>query len=221
MIRFDSDTTRNKDQHRQLIERFQAGEADLLVGTQMLTKGLDIPQVTLVGVVSADGLLNFSDYRSGERAFQTLTQVAGRAGRGDDPGEVIIQTYTPEHPVIEAVKDYNFDEFMQVELAQRQALNYPPAGQMALIHLSSEQSIEVERAANQLTNYLQSRSIEWEILGPVPALIARVSNRFRWQIMLKFSPELLPQLPQLEDLRSQVDPKIVRVSIDIDPLTIL
>jgi primosomal protein N' (replication factor Y) len=126
LIRFDSDTTRTKGAHRTLLTRFANGEADLLVGTQMLTKGLDLAQVTLVGVVSADGLLNLADYRAAERAFQTLTQVAGRAGRGDDPGRVIIQTYSPQHPVIQAVQRHDYESFTQEELEQREALNYPP-----------------------------------------------------------------------------------------------
>jgi primosomal protein N' (replication factor Y) len=124
-IRFDSDTTRNKGDHRRLLTQFANGEADILLGTQMLTKGLDLAQVTLVGVVSADGLLNLSDYRASERAFQTLTQVAGRAGRGDDPGRVIIQTYTPEHRVIQAVRRHEYAGFVETELAERAALNYP------------------------------------------------------------------------------------------------
>lgn len=221
LIRFDSDTTRNKDQHRLLLEQFQAGEADLLVGTQMLTKGIDIPQVTLVGVVSADGLLNFSDYRASERAFQTLTQVGGRAGRGEDRGEVVIQTYTPEHPTIQAVQNYDFDRFMRTELSHRQGLNYPPIGQIALIHLSSPDAIALETTANELAEYLRSREIAWEVLGPAPATIARVKNRYRWQILLKFASELLCYLPSLEALRSLVRAKTVRVAIDVDPLTIL
>jgi primosomal protein N' (replication factor Y) (superfamily II helicase) len=221
LIRFDSDTTRNKDRHRLLLDQFRAGEADLLIGTQMLTKGLDIPQVTFVGVISADGLLNFSDFRAGERAFQTLIQVAGRAGRGDEAGEVIIQTYTPEHSVIEAVQSYTSDQFMQVELSQRAALNYPPIGQMALIHLSSADAIAVETVANQLAESLRSFEMDWEILGPAPAAVLKVANRFRWQILLKFEPEALSSLPSLEILRSLIDHKSVRVSIDVDPLTIL
>ena len=126
LIRYDSDTTRNKGQHRQLIDRFIHKEADILIGTQMLTKGLDIAGVTLVGIIAADGLLHRSDYRAAERAFQTLTQVAGRAGRGDLPGKVILQTYSPEHPVIQAVKTHNYQDFSVAELAQRAELNYPP-----------------------------------------------------------------------------------------------
>ena len=119
-IRFDSDTTRTKGSHRTLLTRFANREADLLVGTQMLTKGLDLPQVILVGVVAADGLLNLADYRASERAFQTLTQVAGRAGRGDEPGRVIVQTYSPEHPVIQAVQRHEYESFIETELEQRE-----------------------------------------------------------------------------------------------------
>lgn len=221
LIRFDSDTTRNKDQHRLLIDQFRAGEADLLVGTQMLTKGLDIPQVTLVGVVSADGLLNFSDYRAGERAAQTLLQVAGRAGRGEEEGKVIMQTYTPEHPAIEAVQSYQLDAFMETELAMREALRYPPMGQMVLIHLSSESAEAVEKSAYELAEYLRQLENDWDILGATPATIAKVANRYRWQILLKFAPEVLPNVPNLEELRMLVNSKAVRVAIDVDPMTIL
>jgi len=221
LIRFDSDTTRNKDQHRLLIDQFRSGEADLLVGTQMLTKGLDIPQVTLVGVVSADGLLNFSDYRAGERAAQTLLQVAGRAGRGEEEGKVIMQTYTPEHPAIEAVQSYQLDAFMQTELAMREALHYPPMGQMVLIHLSSENAEAVEKSANELAEYLRQLENDWDILGATPATIAKVSNRYRWQILLKFAPEVLPNVPNLDELRMLVNSKAIRVAIDVDPMTIL
>ncbi len=231
IIRYDSDTTRNKNQHHQLIEKFQSGEADLLIGTQMLTKGLDIPQVTLVGVISADGLLNFSDFRASERAFQTLLQVAGRAGRGDDDGTVVIQTYTPEHPVIQAVQSYQGDEFMTSELETRAVLNYPPIGQMALIHLSSENPTTVETIAIALSEYLRSLASlnqdppKWEVLGAAPASITKVNNRYRWQILLKFDHEFLADIPSLEELRavmsSQVNFKAIRMAIDIDPLTIL
>ena len=221
LIRFDSDTTRNKDQHRLLIDQFRSGEADLLVGTQMLTKGLDIPQVTLVGVVSADGLLNFSDYRAGERAAQTLLQVAGRAGRGEEEGKVIMQTYTPEHPAIEAVQSYQLDAFMQTELAMREALRYPPMGQMVLIHLSSENAEAVEKSANELAECLRQLENDWDILGATPATIAKVSNRYRWQILLKFAPEVLSNVPNLDELRMLVNSKAIRVAIDVDPMTIL
>ncbi len=218
-IRFDSDTTRTKGAHRTLLTRFANGEADLLVGTQMLTKGLDLSQVTLVGVVSADGLLHLSDYRASERAFQTLTQVAGRAGRGEDPGRVIIQTYTPEHPVIEAVKHHDYQSFTQAELEQRQALNYPPYGRLILLRLSSLSSISVENVAQTIATALSAHA-GLEILGPAPANILRVANRYRWQILLKFPPHTLPQLPNWEEVRA-LCPQSVSLTIDVDPINMM
>ncbi|MDZ8109038.1 MAG: primosomal protein N' [Nostoc sp. DedQUE12a] len=219
LIRFDSDTTRNKGAHRTLLTQFANGEADLLVGTQMLTKGLDLPQVTLVGVVAADGLLNLSDYRASERAFQTLTQVAGRAGRGDDPGRVIVQTYTSEHAVIEAVRSHDYQSFSQAELEQRQALNYPPYGRLILLRLSSLDPIQVQNTAQVIATAL-SENEELEILGPAPAGILRVANRYRWQILIKFAPDELPQLPDWEQVRS-LCPQSVSLTIDVDPLNIM
>ncbi|MEH2046270.1 primosomal protein N' [Nostoc sp.] len=218
-IRFDSDTTRNKGSHRTLLTQFANGEAHLLVGTQMLTKGLDLPQVTLVGVVAADGLLNLSDYRASERAFQTLTQVAGRAGRGEDPGKVIVQTYTTEHQVIAAVRSHDYQSFSQAELEQRQALNYPPYGRLILLRLSSLDPIQVQNTAQIITTALSTEE-EFEILGPAPASILRVANRYRWQILIKFAPDALPQLPDWEEVRS-LCPSSVSLTIDVDPLNIM
>jgi primosomal protein N' (replication factor Y) len=221
LIRFDSDTTRTKGSHRTLLTRFANKEADLLVGTQMLTKGLDLPQVTLVGVVAADGLLNLADYRASERAFQTLTQVAGRAGRGDDPGRVIVQTYSPEHPVIQAVQQHEYGSFTQSELEQRAALNYPPYGRLILLRLSSTDAAEVQNTAQMLATQLNNPATSgYEILGPAPASILRVANRYRWQMLLKFAPDQLPQLPDWNYVRS-LCPTSVSLTIDVDPLHLM
>lgn len=217
-IRFDSDTTRTKGAHRQLLTQFANKEADLLIGTQMLTKGLDLPQVTLVGVMAADGLLHLADYRASERAFQTLTQVAGRAGRGDDPGRVIVQTYTPAHAVIEAVQRHEFESFIATELEQRAALNYPPYGRLILLRLSSTDAEIVEQTAQKIAEVLVSTA--YEILGPAPASILRIANRYRWQIMLKFAEESLPHLPNWEEVRSHCPPS-VSLTIDVDPLNMM
>ncbi|MEM7064749.1 MAG: primosomal protein N' [Cyanobacteria bacterium P01_B01_bin.77] len=238
-LRFDSDTTRAKGAHRALLERFAAGEADVLVGTQMLTKGIDLPQITVVGVVAADGLLHMPDYWSGERAFQTLTQVAGRAGRGERPGQVILQTYTPEHPVIEAAREHNYQAFIDHETEHRQLLGYPPYGRLVLLRLSSPIEAETERAAQRCAEQLQtlmagssskadseSAELSWldpssssnpTVLGPTPAPIYRVARRYRWHVLLK-----LPvggMVPDLKILRSHL-PKSVRLTIDIDPLNL-
>ncbi len=220
-IRFDSDTTRTKGAHRNLLTQFANKEADLLVGTQMLTKGLDLPQVTLVGVMAADGLLHLADYRASERAFQTLTQVAGRAGRGDDPGRVIVQTYTPDHAVIQAVQQHEYEPFIATELAERAALNYPPYGRLILLRLSSTEAELVEQTALQIADKLRPlASTAYEILGPAPASILRVANRYRWQILLKFAEESLPQLPNWEEVRSHCPPS-VSLTIDVDPLNMM
>lgn len=219
VIRFDSDTTRTKGAHRTLLTQFANGEADLLVGTQMLTKGLDLPQVTLVGVVAADGLLHLPDYRASERAFQTLTQVVGRSGRGEDPGRAIVQTYTPDHQVIEAVRRHEYESFTAVELQQRVALNYPPYGRLILLRLSSMDAAEVQQTAEHLANVLSSGN-GYELLGPAPAGILRVANRYRWQILLKFAPDALPELPDWEQVRRQC-PDRVSLTIDVDPLNLM
>ncbi|MBW4682439.1 MAG: primosomal protein N' [Microcoleus vaginatus WJT46-NPBG5] len=221
VIRFDSDTTRTKGAHRNLLTRFANREADLLVGTQMLTKGLDLPQVTLVGVVAADGLLNLADFRAAERAVQTLMQVAGRAGRGDDPGRVIIQTYTPEHPAITAVRRHDYEQFIEAELEQRLALNFPPYGRLILLRLSGADEAEVEATAERLVSVLQPASEVpvFEILGPAPAPITRVANRYRWHILLKFPLNMSFDLPAFESLRA-VCPGPVSLTIDVDPLNL-
>ncbi|MBE9142596.1 primosomal protein N' [Planktothrix mougeotii] len=215
-IRFDSDTTSRKNAHRTLLTQFANGEADLLVGTQMLTKGLDLASVSLVGIVSADGLLHLSDYRASERAFQTLVQVAGRAGRGNDPGRVILQTYTPEHPVIQAVQRHDYESFVATELQQRQELNYPPFGRLILLRLSSFNQQDVEETAKKLAEFLLENNLntDFELLGPAPAPILRVANRYRWQILIKTSQESSIILPKFSEFNSSS----VYITIDIDPL---
>ncbi|MGB3299940.1 MAG: primosomal protein N' [Phormidesmis sp.] len=172
-IRFDSDTTRNKGAHRALLTRFAQKEADLLVGTQMLTKGIDLPQVTLVGVIAADGLLFMPDYRASERAFQTMTQVAGRAGRGEQPGRVIVQTYSPDHVAIKALTQQSgnrldphevpspmpnplaaYDDFLRTELSDRAAQSYPPYGRLILLRVSGPDERTTERAAEKMAAQL-------------------------------------------------------------------
>lgn len=220
-IRFDSDTTRTKGSHRALLSEFASGGADLLVGTQMLTKGIDLPQVTLVGVVSADGLLHLPDFRASERAYQTLVQVAGRSGRGEEPGRVILQTYTPEHPVIEAVVRQDYAAFVETELALRRSLQYPPQGQLVLLRFSGPDAAAVERAAQRVAQILQmDENPSYVMLGPAPAAILRVAERYRWQILLKFPIGAARAELSLTGLRSAC-PTGVSLSIDVDPLNLL
>ncbi|MEM9448502.1 MAG: primosomal protein N' [Cyanobacteria bacterium P01_E01_bin.6] len=225
-LRYDRDTTRTKGAHRALMTRFAQGDADVLIGTQMIAKGIDIPQVTLVGIVSADGLLNLPDFRAAERAYQTLTQVAGRAGRGQEPGRVILQTYTPEHPVIQAVQHQDFAAFITHELGDRQALQYPPYGQLILLRLSSSDRDAVQQAATQLGDRLRPQNPDtstYQLLGPAPASVMRLARRYRWQLLFKCYPgdagRLIQQL-KLEQVRSLVS-KAVSITIDVDPMTML
>ena len=221
LLRYDSDTTRNKNAHRQILQDFADQKADILIGTQMLTKGIDLANVTLVGVVSADGLLFHSDYRAAERAFQTLTQVAGRAGRGDDVGQVIVQTYSPEHSVIKAVRNHDYLTFSRQELEARESLDYPPYGELILLRLSGLDGDTVRMTAETIADVcgnLLPESIE--ILGPAPANIMRVARRYRWQILLKspqeFSDEVIKKLGTLKDYNH----KSVSLVIDRNPLRI-
>ena len=220
VIRFDSDTTRRKNAHRDLIARFTSKQADILVGTQMLTKGLDIAGVTLVGVVSADGLLHRSDYRAAERAFQTMTQVAGRAGRGEEPGNVIIQTYSPEHPVIRAVKHHDYATFSKTELEQREALSYPPYGSLILIRLSSIEETSVQKTAEAIADVcIDLLDESWSVLGPAPATVMKVARRYRWQILLKNMESLIKNFPDLSILKEHCS-QSVSMTIDVDPINI-
>lgn len=222
-IRYDSDTTRTKDAHRILLTQFANREADLLIGTQMLTKGIDLAGVTLVAAVSADGLLHLSDYRASERAFQTLVQVAGRAGRGEDPGRVIVQTYTPEHPVIQAVRRHDYESFVEMELVERETLNYPPFGGLILLRISGYDPTEVAVSAQELARWLTPRDDGefggYELLGPAPAPILRVANRYRWQILLKLPGDGSERLPFLGGLRDRL-PRSISLTIDVDPLNL-
>ena len=226
-LRFDSDTTRAKGAHRTLLNQFAQGEADLLVGTQMLTKGIDLPQVTLVGVIAADGLLHMADFRASERAFQTLLQVAGRAGRGDNPGQVILQTYTPQHPVIEAVVREDYTAFAKAELNYREALRYPPCGRLVLLRLSGIDAAGVQQAAEAIALHIrtlfpqvsdsQNPEAAYHLLGPAPAAVAKVARRYRWQILLKCPADR--DIPDLTGLRLHC-PTAVSLTIDIDPMNL-
>ncbi len=220
ILRFDSDATTRKGSHRTLLDQFARGDADILVGTQMLTKGLDVANVTLVGVVAADGLLNVADFRATERSFQLLTQVAGRAGRGSVAGQVIIQTYLPDHPTLAAVQTYDFQRFVTQELQNRAESGYPPYQSMILLRLSSTDPDCLQATCDHLAHQLNG--IPAEILGPCPAQVQRVSGWYRWQLLIKQVKDLPWERSiidtYLKDLRV---PKEVRLSLDVDPLRIL
>ena len=220
VLRFDSDTTRTKGAHRSLLARFAAGEADLLVGTQMLTKGIDIAQVTLVGIVAADGLLHRCDYSASEQAFQVLTQVAGRCGRGQRPGQVMLQTYSPDNPVIQALCRQDYAAFASAELHQRASLHYPPYGRLILYRFASPQAVAVQQAAERVAIAVDATLPPGAArLGPAPATILRVAGRFRWQVLVKYPAGVGVTLPAIAELRA-LCAKSVSLTVDVDPIAI-
>ncbi len=189
VLRMDSDTTSSKGSHGRILDAFGQGRADILVGTQMIAKGLDFPRVTLVGVILADTALHFPEFRAGERTFQLLTQVAGRAGRGQVPGQVIVQTYTPEHYSILTAKDHDYKRFYDIEIAGREELDYPPFSHLANIVVSHREENKAARYANDLRAALEgsisSLSEVISILGPTPAPLSRIKDRYRQQMLIK------------------------------------
>ncbi len=184
--RMDRDTTGRRDAHASLLEKFSRGEYDLLVGTQMIAKGLDFPRVTLVGVVNADAGLYVPEFRSAERTFQLLTQVAGRAGRASHPGEVVIQTWRPEHYVLRHAQSHDYLQFYEHELALRQQTGYPPVGYMVTLLLTnqSEKQLIADAAALQV-RLAEQLSPTVELIGPTPCGVSRIKDTHRWQIILR------------------------------------
>ncbi len=226
VARLDSDLGRKRGSYEEVLSRMQAGEVDILVGTQIIAKGHDFPEVTFVGVLLADQSLSFPDFRSAERTFQILTQVSGRAGRGDRPGTVIIQTLSPEHVCIRKAARHDFHGFMEAELAEREALGYPPFGRMLLLRfwgpkLERVQSV-AEDVAEALSRPLSEAGIR--ILGPAPSPVAFVKKKYRYQILLKMPPrfpvgDLFPEL--LRPLRDVARKGGVRMEADVDPYNLM
>ena len=220
ILRMDVDTTRKKGSHEALLDQFGQGQADILLGTQMIAKGLDFPNVTLVGVLNADTALNLPDFRSSERTFQLLTQVAGRAGRADKEGQVLIQTYNPHHYAIEYAKRQDYEGFYAYEMKVRHQLGYPPYYYTVGLTLSHKQEEVVVKKAYQVMDLLKAGlSDQVQILGPTPKPIARTHNLFHYQILLKYRFEdQLPQvLNQILDYTQERENQDLRVSIDNEP----
>ena len=216
VARLDSDTARALSS---TLEGVRSGRVDVLVGSQMVAKGHDFPGVTLVGIVLADMGLHMPDYRAGERVFQILTQAAGRAGRGQDPGRVIIQTYAPEHPAIAYAARQDYEGFFAVEARARAELGYPPFGHLLLVRLEGRSEAEVSRRAVEMARGLARPEVQ--VLGPSPAPVARARGLVRWQLCLK-SPRREPLRALVPDLLAQAAlPGGVRVRLDVDPLSLV
>lgn len=221
IIRMDVDTTRKKGAHERLLKQFGNKQADILLGTQMIAKGLDFPDVTLVGVLAADGLLNLPDFRAAEKTFQLLTQVSGRAGRHELTGEVIVQTYTPEHYSVLFAKDYDYLGFFKQEMALRKAYQYPPYYYLTLVTISHENRFKAEEVTRViqklLVKHLSERAI---VLGPTPSPIERIKGRYRFQCMVKYKdePNLIPVLRKILDhYDKECRNNQLMIQIDLNP----
>lgn len=220
VIRMDVDTTRRKGAHEKLLTKFENYEADILLGTQMIAKGLDFKNVTLVGVLAADSMLHLPDFRSSEKTFQLLTQVSGRAGRHELAGEVIVQTYTPEHYSITLASEYDFNTFYEREMMIRRQFQYPPYVYLVMFTISDENHLNVIDVSQIIATMLKEKLTEQTtILGPTPSPIARIKNRFRYQIIVKYKFEQNLQRKIAEILHALSDrmKKDLQIHVDINP----
>lgn len=221
VIRMDVDTTSRKGAHERLLKQFENQEANILLGTQMIAKGLDFENVTLVGVLAADAMLNLPDFRAAEKSFQLLTQVSGRAGRHQLPGEVVIQTYTPEHYSVEFARTYDYDAFFNREMRLRKQFSYPPYYYLALINISHTNHVRVIEVANDIVNimskFLPDRCI---LMGPTPSPIMRIKNRFRYQCMVKYKSREDVDLAFQQILKTyqkEINQNKLQLTIDLEP----
>lgn len=189
LLRWDRDVTRGKYSHEDILDRFLAHEADVLIGTQMIAKGLELPLVTLVGVINADVSLYLPDFRASERTFQILSQVAGRAGRGILAGHVIVQSYNPDHYAIVAASKHDYSSFYEQEISLRRQYENPPFSRLArLIYTHSNNAIcqrEAQRMHQRLKEERDSWGMDVSLIGPAPAFVQRVRGRYRWQIIIR------------------------------------
>ena len=220
ILRMDVDTTRKKGSHEQILKEFGEGRADILLGTQMIAKGLDFPNVTLVGVLNADTALNLPDFRSSEHTFQLLTQVAGRAGRAEKEGHVIIQSYNPKHYAITFAKNQDYEGFYAYEMSIRKQLAYPPYYFTVGLTLSHKMEAEVVKKSYEVLNMIRSGlSDKVQILGPTPKPIARTHNLYHYQLIIKyrFEEHLQDVLNQILDWTQEKVNKDLRLSIDHEP----
>jgi primosomal protein N' (replication factor Y) len=218
----DSDTMTRKDAYRVLLGDFRTGKIDILIGTQMIAKGLHFPNVTLVGVVLADLSLHVPDFRAGERTFQLLTQVAGRAGRGDIRGDVVVQTYTPFHPAIQAARRLDYEGFCAEELEFRRELGYPPFGHLVCVTLRGKSEEKVAFSAETFARKLQPMLSGEVVMGdPAPAPLARAKGYYRYQVMMRAPLTKSMTAPLRALLETFTWPGKVQCSVDVDALSLL
>ncbi len=225
--RMDRDTTSRRGSHERMIRQWEKGGIDILVGTQMITKGHDVGGVTLVGVILADLSLNIPDFRAAEKTFQLLSQVAGRSGRGKEPGRVILQTFVPDHYSFQFISSHDYEGFFASEMEFRRALNYPPFSRLVQLRFESPELPAAEQSARSVGEILWRRqsmchgSSEVEILGPAPAPIEKLRGRYRWQILMK-GKKNSRLLELAKEVRTMLPrSRSVRVHVDVDPYSML
>ena len=221
VARLDSDTTTDRKKYLAILQKVRNHDVDILVGTQMVAKGLHFPKMTLVGVVWADSGLGMPDYKASERAFQLMAQVTGRAGRDEHPGRVIIQTHQPDHYAIECARSHDYEKLYDQEIKLRTALGYPPFARLVNIRFSGKREERVAAAANKVASFLRrtAGSADIDVLGPAPAPLTRIKNRFRWQLLVKsrdFS-RLHVLCNQLLAEKNRLCSSDIRMGLDIDP----
>ncbi|WP_204122999.1 primosomal protein N' [Lacticaseibacillus mingshuiensis] len=224
VLRMDVDTTRKKGGHEKILRAFGNHEADILLGTQMIAKGLDYPDVTLVGVINADTSLGLPDFRASERTFQLLTQVSGRAGRADKPGEVIVQSFNPDHYAIRYAQKQDYEGFFRQEMAIRHRGDYPPYFFTVKVTVSHQDEQQAAKAIYSLANELkQALSDQALVLGPTPGAIARLKNRYYYQIVIKYKnePQLGPTLARILDETQQSTRRGFQIGIDREPVNFI
>lgn len=222
LMRIDADTTRHKGSHQRLLKEFGSGKADVLIGTQMIAKGLHFPSVTLVGVLNSDSSLNAPDFRASETVFQLISQVAGRAGRGELPGELIVQTFTPDNPTLQLAASQNYDRFYAEEIKVRQQFGYPPFCKLAKLTFSGKDPIQVRSSAEQFRARLSSLlSQQFELYPVVPAGYAKVKDKYRFQLLIR-GPSVQAIAQALKAAKhSVVLTRAVQLLIDINPSSTL
>ena len=224
IIRYDRDSVLKKGSHETIFAAFAEGDANVLIGTQMVTKGLDVPKVTLVGVVSADTTLNLPDFRSAERTFQQITQVAGRAGRHHLPGKVVVQTMNPDHYALKHALTHDYDGFYKEEIEFRRALFYPPFSRLINIVISGRNEFNVMRAGNYLADILKRalpKNEKTAVLGPAKAPLSKLRGAFRYQILIKTDEGDQVRGLTVKTIKEEHLPMDIRVAVDIDPISLL
>ena len=221
--RMDSDTMTRKDSYQQILGQFRTGKIDILVGTQMIAKGLHFPNVTLVGVINADTTLHMPDFRAGERTFQLITQVSGRAGRGEVSGEVFVQTYTPTHPAIQASRTLDYDNFIDQELEFRKMLKYPPFSHMVCVTIRSPDEALVQLTATEFYKMLEPMLEDEHVIvaSPTPAPIAKMKGSYRFQIIMRAEFTRRMTIPLRHALKHFKWPSKVQVAVDVDALSLV